>query len=245
MNNKSYLITGGSRGIGRATALALAKRGANVAISYEKDEKSAQTLRKEINDFGGICLIFRADVGNSGEAFRLVDLVETAFDGLDGLVCCAGIGHTGLIGDTSISQWEQVISVNLSGTFYLIQGVLPRMIRDKKGSIVTVSSVWGQSGASCEVAYSAAKAGVIGLTKGVAKEVGPCGIRVNCVAPGVIETDMISQLSQEEKAVLAEETPLSRLGTREEVAQSILFLLSEKASFITGQVLAPNGGFYT
>lgn len=244
MEKKSILIVGGSRGIGRATALTLAKQGAKLAISYQTNENSAQTLKSDVEKLGGICHILQGDLAVPTSMQGLVSQAEFLLRGLDGLVCCGGIAQNQLATKTKIHQWQRMIDTNLSGYFYAIQAALPRMIQEKKGSIVTLSSVWGQTGASCEVAYSTAKAGVIGMTKALAKEVGPSGIRVNCVAPGVIDTDMVSTLSDQDKQDLAEETPLCRIGTGEEVAETIAFLLSDQAGFITGQVLAPNGGFY-
>ena len=151
--------------------------------------------------------------------------------------------HTGLLTDLTVAQWDYLFHVNVRSTFLCSQAVLPDMIARKSGAIVNVSSVWGITGASCEVAYSASKAAVIGLTKALAKELGPSGIRVNCVAPGVIDTDMNAQLTEQDRAVLCDQTPLERIGTPEEVAQCILFLASDRAGFITGQVLSPDGGF--
>ena len=158
-------------------------------------------------------------------------------------MCNAGIARQELFTDVTLDQWRQMLGINLDGVFHCCQATLPDMIRRKSGRIITLSSMWGQVGASCEVAYSAAKAGVIGLTKALAKEVGPSGITVNCVAPGVIETEMNGLLDQETKDALAEETPLERMGTPADVAEAIWFLASQGGSFFTGQVLAPNGGF--
>ena len=172
----------------------------------------------------------------------VADFLQT-FGTIDALVCNAGIARQELFTDITLESWREMLGVNLDGVFHCCQAALPAMIHRKQGRIITLSSMWGQVGGSCEVAYSAAKAGVIGLTKALAKEVGPSGITVNCVAPGVIETEMNRQLSPETKAALAEETPLERLGTPEDVAEAIWFLASEAGRFFTGQVLAPNGGW--
>lgn len=244
MKGKPVLILGGSRGIGRATALALAQEGATLGVSYHSREDQAKTLREQIQSLGGICHIFPLDLGDPQQIQQVLPQAVQNLGGLEGLVISGGMAQSQLATDTSISQWNRILAVHLSGTFFAIQAVLPGMISQKRGSIVTLSSVWGQTGASCEVAYSAAKGGVIALTKALGKELGPSGIRVNCVAPGVIDTQMISELSAEEKGDLAQEAPLCRLGRPEEVAATIRFLLSQEASFITGQVLSPNGGFY-
>lgn len=234
---KTVLITGGSRGIGAATARAFAAEGYRVAIGYRNSREKAEALAAEI---GGIAL--QADVGSPEEVQKMVDSVLDNFCQLDILVCNAGVAWQGLLTDMTITQWRELMSTDLDGVFLCCKAVLPHFIHRKAGKIITVSSMWGQVGASCEVAYSAAKAGVIGFTKALAQEVAPSGIAVNCVAPGAIETEMNANLSEEALAALAEQTPLGRLGKPEDVARSILFLASEGADFITGQVLSPNGG---
>ena len=173
----------------------------------------------------------------------MVDNVLDKFCQLDILVCAAGISHVGLISQIDGEQWRRLFAVNVDGVHHCCRAVLPHMLARRSGSIVTVSSMWGQVGASCEAAYSAAKGAVIAYTKALAKELGPSNIRVNCVAPGVIDTNMNAHLSGPELAALADETPLGRIGTAGEAAAAIAFLAGEEASFITGQVLAPNGGF--
>ena len=169
--------------------------------------------------------------------------VQQQFGHIDVLVCNAGIARQGLLTDFSPADWRQMMSVNLDGTFYCCRSVLPGMIRRQSGCIITTSSIWGITGASCEVPYSAAKAGIIGLTRALAKEVGPSGIRVNCIAPGVIDTEMNGNLTPEVMAQLREETPLGTIGTPKQVADLALYLAGEGASFLTGQVISPNGGF--
>ena len=174
---------------------------------------------------------------------RMAGAFLSDFGHIDALVCSAGIARQELFTDVTPASWREILGVDLDGVFHCCQAVLPDMLRRKAGRIVTLSSMWGQVGGSCEVAYSAAKAGVIGLTKALAKELGPSGITVNCVAPGVIDTEMNRNLSLEDKAALAEETPLERIGTPRDVAETIWFLVSPAGDFLTGQVLAPNGGF--
>lgn len=240
---KYALVTGGSRGIGAAAVHSFARQGWGVAVNYHRSRREAERLVEELKQLGLPAMAVQADVSQQGQVDRMVDNVLENFCQLDILVCNAGVSHLGLLGDIDQTGWRRLFGVNVDGVFYCCQRVLPHMIHRKQGSIVTVSSMWGQVGGSCEAAYSAAKGAVISFTKALAKEVGPSGIRVNCVAPGVISTGMNAQLSPADLAALAEETPLGRLGTPEEVAEAITFLASDRASYFTGQVLAPNGGF--
>ena len=239
----TVLITGASRGIGRACALAFAKAGYRVAIHYHQSATQAESLVQQLRELGCDAACFRADIGDSAQVQALVQAATDFLGHIDVLVCSAGIALQKLFTDTTDADWQRVIGTDLSGVFYACRAVLPGMIFRGSGRIITVSSVWGVQGASCEVAYSAAKAGVIGLTKALAKEVGPSGITVNCVAPGVIDTDMCACFDEDTKTALAEETPLGRLGSPTDVAESILFLSSPAAGFITGQVLGVDGGF--
>ena len=234
---KTVLITGGSRGIGAATARRFAAAGYRVAINYNRSEREALKLAEEL---GGTAV--RADVGDPDQVQAMVDNVLDKFCQLDILVCNAGIAQQKLFGDLTNEDWKRIFTVNVEGVFYTIRAALPHMLHRKEGRIVTVSSMWGQVGGSCEVAYSASKAAVIGLTKALAKEIGPSGITVNCVAPGVIATEMNAGLSTEDLEALRNETPLESIGKPEDVAESIFFLASDAARFITGQTLAPNGG---
>ena len=234
---KVALITGASRGIGAAVARRLRADGCEVVLNYARSRAQAEDLAAQL---GGTAL--QADVSDPAQVKRMVDTVLEKFCQLDILVCCAGVAWQGLTQDMGAEDYRRVIGVDLDGVFYCCQVVLPQMIRQKSGKIVTVSSMWGQVGGSCEAAYSAAKAGVIGLTKALAKEVAPSGITVNCVAPGVVDTDMVRPLGEETLAALAEETPLGRLGTAEDVAGCVSFLCSPGGAFLTGQVIAPNGG---
>ena len=240
--NRTVLITGASRGIGAATARAFAAEGYSVAINYLKSGDSAEALKAEISERGGYAEIFRADVADAASVNDMIRAVINKFGKIDVLVNNAGIAEQRLFTDITSVAWDRMISVNLTGVFNCIKAVLPGMISRKSGKIVNVSSIWGITGASCEVHYSAAKAAVIGLTKALAKEVGPSNIQVNCVAPGVIDTEMNASLTEADRMAITEETPLGRIGTAEEVASAILYLASPKAGFITGQVLSPNGG---
>lgn len=238
---KNVLITGASGGIGRAVALAFGEKGYGVALHYHNGEKSARETAEEINFKGGNAEIFQADLAKEEEVNTMFDRAEGRFGFFKALVNNAGIDWKGLLTDMSLEDWNRVMDVNCTGVFLCCRRALPSMIRRQTGSIVNISSIWGETGASCEAAYSASKAAVIGLTKALAKEEGPSGIRVNCVSPGVIDTPMNGDLTEEDLKALREETPLMRVGTPEEVAQAVVFLT--ESSFITGQVLGVNGGF--
>lgn len=240
--SETILITGGSRGIGKAEVVLFAQRGWNVAFSYHTAEKKACTLCEELCAQGMQVACFRADVADRQQAFALVEQARQTFGPLDALINNAGVAQVGLFQDLTQMQWRQLCGVNLDGSIYCAQAVIPDMVRRQRGVILNTSSMWGQVGASCEVAYSATKAAVIGLTKALAKELGPSKVRVNCIAPGFIESDMNAHLSQEDKSSLFEETALGRGGMPEEVAKTAYFLVSEEASFITGQVIGCSGG---
>ena len=240
---KVALITGASRGIGRAEARKFARSGWQVAANYHRSADRVQQLAEELAAEGCALTPVQADVSDPEQVQRMVQQVLDSFGHIDLLVCNAGVARQGLLTDFSPADWRRMMAVNLDGTFFCCRAVLPSMIRRQSGCIVTTSSIWGIAGASCEVPYSAAKAGIIGLTKALAREVGPSGIRVNCIAPGVIDTEMNGEYPPEVMQQLAEETPLGQIGTPEQVADCALFLASEGASFVTGQVLSPNGGF--
>lgn len=239
---KYALITGASGGIGAATARAFAQAGYGVAIHAHRSVDKLHALAQELSALSVPALEVCADLSDPVQAKTMVDNVLEKFCQLDILVCCSGLSHVGLVTDIDPQQWKTLFGVNVDGMHYCCQAVLPHMVHRKEGCILTVSSMWGQVGASCEVAYSATKGAVIAYTKALAQEVGPSNIRVNCIAPGVIATEMNAHLSAEDLEALADETPLGRIGTPEECAACALFLASEGASFVTGQVLAPNGG---
>lgn len=239
---KYALITGASGGIGAATARAFAQAGYGVAIHAHRSVDKLHALAQELSALSVPVLEVCADLSDPVQAKNMVDNVLEKFCQLDILVCCSGLSHVGLVTDIDPQQWKTLFGVNVDGMHYCCQAVLPHMVHRKEGCILTVSSMWGQVGASCEVAYSATKGAVIAYTKALAQEVGPSNIRVNCIAPGVIATEMNAHLSPEDLEALADETPLGRIGTPEECAACALFLASEGASFVTGQVLAPNGG---
>lgn len=242
---KTAVITGASGGIGSAAALAFAQHGYNVALQYNKNRDSAFALAEKIEKaFNVSALPVQADVSSSQEVGRMFDEIEKFFGRADVLVNNAGIAQQRLFTDITDEEWKKMLGTNLDGVFYCSREVLKRfMIKTHSGVILNISSMWGQVGASCEVHYSAAKAGVIGLTKALAKEVGLSGIRVNCIAPGVVMTDMMKSFDEQTINELREETPLNTLGTPEDIAQAAVFLCSDKAKFITGQVLGINGGF--
>ncbi|HOO61411.1 MAG TPA: 3-oxoacyl-ACP reductase FabG [Bacillota bacterium] len=239
--SKYVLITGGSRGIGAATAVAFAKEGYHVSIFYRQASASANAVVQEIEGLGVKAEAFQVDIRDYASVRKIVEEMLGRHP-IDVVISNAGIARIGLYTDTTPEQWQEMTDTHINGLYNVTQAVLPHMISKKDGSIITVSSMWGQIGASCEVSYSTAKAAIIGFTKALAKEVGPSNIRVNCVAPGVIDTDMNKDIDEKTRNELCEETPLCRMGEPDEVAQAILFLASEKSSFITGQVIAPNGG---
>lgn len=240
---KRVLITGASRGIGAAAARVFARAGWDVAIQYQSRGELAEAVRAELEGMGVKALTIQADVSDPEQAAACVERAEGELGELTALVCNAGVAlPQQLLTDTTPGQWRSLMGVDLDGVFHTVRAAIPHFVRRQGGSIVTVSSMWGVTGGSCEVPYSAAKAGVIGLTRALAKELGPSHIRVNCVAPGVIDTDMNAHLSPEDLEALGEETPLGRIGAPEEVGKAILFLAGEDASFITGQVLNVDGG---
>ena len=242
MSGGVALVTGASRGIGAAVARRLAREGCAVAVNYNRSEREALALVEELQQGGAAALAVQCDVADGAAVGKMVDTVLENFCQLDILVCNAGVTWQGLLHEMDEADWQRLLAVDLSGVYHCCRAALPHMIRRKSGRIVTLSSMWGVTGGACEVAYSAAKAGVIGFSRALAKEVGPSGITVNCVAPGVIGTEMNRNLSPRDLAALREETPLGRIGTAEEVAETVAFLASAAGAFYTGQVLQPNGG---
>ncbi|HBF8171978.1 TPA: SDR family oxidoreductase [Clostridioides difficile] len=243
MKKKTVLITGGARGIGKAMSKAFAKEGYNVLVNFNKSENEAKELYTILNEKNFSVKLFKANISNREDVEDMVDYCIKEFGGLDVLVNNAGVSQDKLFTDITDEDWDNMMNINLKGSFYCSQVALKYMISEKKGNIINISSIWGISGASCEVHYSITKAGIIGMTKALAKEVGPSNIRVNSIAPGVINTDMLSGYNEEDIDALVEEIPLMRLGTPEDIANCAIFLASDKSNFITGQVISPNGGF--
>lgn len=240
--HKVVLVTGGAKGIGAAICRDFARKGYKIAINYNTSQKEAQDLKSELRSLTQT-EIFKADVSDSAQVREMFRKIEETLGGVDVLVNNAGIAEQALFTDITDEMWQRMIGVNLTGAFNCSREALGYMIRQKKGAIINIASMWGETGASVEVHYSAAKAGLIGMTKALAKEVGLSGVTVNAVSPGAVLTDMMSQFSEADKQVLIDETPLNRLGTPEDIAKAVCFLASNEASFITGQVLSVNGGF--
>ena len=235
---QTALITGGSRGIGAAIVRALAAKGWQVAFCYKTSQDAARQLAQET---GAIAI--RCDVTDSAQVREMVKTAIRQLSHIDLLVNNAGVAWQGLLTDMTDQQWHTVLDTSLTAAFLTCREVLPGMVSRKSGRIINISSIWGRVGASCEAAYSAAKAGLIGLTKALAKEVGPSGITVNCLCPGVIRTDMLACYTEDDLTALADETPLCRLGTPEDVANAVCWLAADEAGFITGQVIGVDGGF--
>lgn len=242
MRSRVVLITGGSGGIGSAVARTFAENGYRVAIQYCHNGTAAIELAEELKNLGADAVCVQADLSSMEGAVSAVEWVEKNFGRVDVLINNAGIAMQKLFIDMTEADWKRMFAVDVDSVFYCTKAVLDGMLREHNGVIINISSMWGQVGASMETAYSAAKAAMIGLTKALAKELGPNGIRVNCVAPGVIDTPMNRMLSDETMEELKEETPLMTIGTPTDVAETCLFLAGESGRFYTGQVLAPNGG---
>ena len=235
---KTVLITGGSRGIGAACARLFSEKGYNVAINYFSSEKEALSLEKELKNAAA----FRADVADRAQVAAMVSAVKQRFGSVDILINNAGIAQSKLFSDITEEDFDKMVAVHLKGTFNCTQSVLSDMIDKKSGKIINISSIWGMTGASCEVHYSMVKSGIIGFTKALAKELALSGITVNAIAPGVVDTDMMSGFTADEIKEIETEIPLGRLATPAEIALSALFLAGEGGDYITGQVISPNGG---
>ena len=240
---QTALVTGSSRGIGRAIAVELAREGWAVCVNYLEHREAAEDLVRLLRAEGWEAIAVRADVSDRDAVEAMVRTAQAELGPIELLVNNAGISYQGLFQDTSNEIWDRTLAVNLTGARNAAQAVLPHMLSEKRGCIVNISSMWGLRGASCEGAYACSKAAIVGLTRSLALELAPSRIRVNCVAPGCIETDMVRVLGQETREMLVAETPIGRLGTPEDIAHAVAFLASEKASFITGQVLTADGGF--
>ena len=233
---RNVVVTGGTRGIGAACTKLFTENGDRVFAIYSKDDKSAECIAGKTG-----AIIIKADISNPQDVQRAVEQIHS-WGKIDVLVNNAGIAQIKMFCDLTMDDWDRMMDVNIKGTFLMTQAVLPDMVHKKNGKFINVSSMWGQTGGSCEVHYSASKAAVIGFTKALAKELAPSGICVNCVSPGVIDTEMNAELSEDDRCELCEEIPLGKIGTAEDAANSIFFLADEKASYITGQVIAVNGG---
>lgn len=236
------VITGAGKGIGKAIALRLAKDGYKIAVCYKNSKDAAENTVSEIEAFGGSAAAYRLDITDAQNVNLVISEIEKSFGEIAVLVNNAGIAEQSLFTDITDKMWQKMLDTNLSGAFYCTRAVLPYMIHRKNGKIINIASIWGETGGSCEVHYSAAKAGLIGMTKALAKEVGLSGITVNCVSPGVILTDMTSHFDADTMNELKGETPLGRIGTPEDVAGAVSFLASADADFITGQNISVNGG---
>ena len=236
-------VTGASRGIGRGIALELAQEGWDVCVNYIQNQQAAEDVVAEILSLGQNAIAVQADVAEVNAVDAMVRITESQLGPVSLLVNNAGIAGQTLFQDTTDDQWDRYLAVNLTGARNAIRAVLPHMLHEKAGCIVNISSMWGLRGASCEVAYSCTKAGLIALTRSLSLELAPSHIRVNCVAPGVIDTDMVKVLGDETRQALMEQTPLGRLGTPEDIAHAVAFFASDKSSFLTGQVLTADGGF--
>ncbi|MDR1630849.1 MAG: 3-oxoacyl-ACP reductase FabG [Oscillospiraceae bacterium] len=239
---QTALVTGGAKGIGEQIVRGLCGDGLRVAFCYHTSEKQALRLSAELNSRGHQTLAIACDISSSHAVFEMFAQASDTFGPVSVLVNNAGIAQQKLFTDITDEDWQAMLGANLSGTFFCCRQAVPEMVKQKSGRIINIASVWGQAGASCEVHYSAAKAGVIGLTKALAKELAPSGITVNCVAPGAIATDMLSPFSQADLALLKEEIPMGRIGLAGEVASAVRFLASDAASYLTGQVIGVNGG---
>ena len=238
---KTVLVTGGSRGIGKCIVENLAKDGFNVVLNYNKSEKQAKQIQKELSEQGINIEIYKADVSKREDVKKLVKFTLNKFRNIDILINNAGIAKLQMFNDITDEDWNEMLNTNLNSVFYTTQEVLPNMIHNKNGCIINISSIWGMVGASCEVAYSVSKAGINGMTKSLAKELGLSNIRVNAIAPGVIDTEMNSNLDNAIKGQIKNETPLNKIGKPIDIYRCVKWLIEDE--FTTGQIISPNGGY--
>lgn len=238
---KTVIVTGGSRGIGAAIVKELAKENYNVVLNYNNSEEAAKKIKKELEERNIKIEIYKADVSNREEVKRMVQFTLEKYKNIDVLINNAGINQIKPFMDITEEEWNKIMQVNLNSVFYCCQEVLQTMIHNKKGCIINISSIWGRIGASCEVPYSASKAAIDGLTKALAKEMGPSNIRVNSIAPGIIETDMNKELSQEDLKEIIYQIPLGRIAKPEELVKSIKWLIEDE--YVTGQIISVDGGW--
>ena len=236
-------ISGASRGIGRAAALKLASLGYDLALNYHTNYEAAQNVQHEAQKYGVKVLLLAGDIADENNVREMFRKIGETFGGADVVVNNASFAEQLMFQDITYEKWRRMFAVTVDGAFFTVQNALPHMLHEKRGRIINISSMWGEVGASCEVHYSAAKGALIAMTKALAKELGPSGITVNCVTPGVIDTEMNAHLSAEDLAELCEETPLGRLGSPDDIAETVAFLASAEAGFITGQIIGVNGGF--
>lgn len=236
-------ISGASRGIGRAAALKLASLGYDLALNYHTNYEAAQNVQHEAQKYGVNVLLLAGDIADENNVREMFRKIGETFGGADVVVNNASFAEQLMFQDITYGKWRRMFAVTVDGAFFTVQNALPHMLHEKRGRIINISSMWGEVGASCEVHYSAAKGALIAMTKALAKELGPSGITVNCITPGVIDTEMNAHLSAEDLAELCEETPLGRLGTPDDIAETVAFLASAEAGFITGQIIGVNGGF--
>jgi len=238
---KTIIITGGSRGIGKCMAENFARDGYNVVLNYNKSEKQAKQIKQNLAEEGIEIEIFKADISKIDDVKKLIEFTIKKFENIDVLINNAGIARLHLFTDVTEEEWDEIMNTNLKSAFFTTQEVLPNMIHNKSGCIINVSSVWGLVGASCEAVYSASKAGLNGLTKALAKELGPSGIRVNGIAPGIIDTEMNSNLDEKIKEELKKEIPLGRIGNPKDIYRCAKWLIEDE--YTTGQIISPNGGW--
>lgn len=238
---KTVLVTGGSRGIGKCIVENLAKDGFNVVLNYNKSEKQAKQIQKELSQQGINIYIYKADVSKREDVKKLVKFTLNKFKNIDILINNAGIAKLQMFNDITDEDWNEMLNTNLNSVFYTTQEVLPNMIHNKNGCIINISSIWGVVGASCEVAYSVSKAGINGMTKSLAKELGLSNIRVNAIAPGVIDTEMNSNLDNAIKEQIKNDTPLNKIGKPIDIYRCVKWLIEDE--FTTGQIISPNGGY--
>lgn len=241
-NSKVAIVTGGAKGIGAEIVRTLAENGYIVILNYNNSKVQAEELKNEMLQKGFNIEVVKADVSNRNEVNSLIEFAIKKFKKIDILVNNAGISLEGLFTDVSEEMWQKIINVNLNSVFNCTQEVLKYMIKEKSGRIINISSIWGETGASCEVAYSTTKAAINGMTKALAKEVGLSNIRVNTIAPGIINTDMNSRLSYEELEQIKEQIPLNRIGNTKDIARCVKWLVEDE--YTTGQIISINGGWY-
>ena len=241
ITNKVIIVNGASRGIGNCIAKTLSQKGYIVIANYNKSEKEAIQLKEEIEKFGYSIDLFKADVSKREEVKKLIDFTIKKYKKIDCIVNNAGIDQIKIFLDITDEEWNNIINNNLNSVFFMCQETLPYMIHEKQGCIINISSIWGQVGASCESSYAVSKAGVDALTKSLAKELGPSNIRVNSIAPGIIDTEMNNNLSEEEKNEIIEEIPLQRIGKTRDIAKAVEWLIEDE--YVTGQIIGINGGW--